>query len=35
MGYILEPEELIHETAPAIIGHLKEDGVDVVLLAPA
>ena len=35
MGYILEPAELIQGTAPAIIGHLREDGVDVVLLAPA
>ena len=35
MGYILDPEQLLCETTPAIIRHLREDAVDVVLLAPA
>lgn len=35
MGYILEPAELLERTVPAIIGHLRQEGVDVVLLVPA
>jgi D-proline reductase (dithiol) PrdB len=35
MGYLLEPEQLLHETAPAIIANLAEDRVDAVVLAPA
>jgi len=35
MGYVLEPEVLLKETAPAISEHLRQDGVDVLLLAPA
>lgn len=35
MGYILDPQEQLKKTAPAIIKELKEDHVDVVLLAPA
>lgn len=35
MGYILDPTQLLAETAPALIRRLKEDAVDVVLLAPA
>lgn len=35
MGYILEPAELLEKTVPAIIGHLEQEGVDVVLLVPA
>jgi len=35
MGYILEPAELLEKTVPAIIGHLAQECVDVVLLVPA
>lgn len=35
MGYILRPEQLLTETAPAIIRNLKEDYADVVVLVPA
>jgi D-proline reductase (dithiol) PrdB len=35
MGYILDPEELLSETVPALIRNLKEDCVDVVVLVPA
>jgi hypothetical protein len=35
MGYILEPEELLKKTIPAIIERLQEDQVDVVVLVPA
>ena len=35
MGYILEPAELLEKSVPAIIGHLRQEGVDVVLLVPA
>ncbi len=34
MGYLLEPEVLLTETTPAIIGHLREEQVDVVALFP-
>jgi D-proline reductase (dithiol) PrdB len=34
MGYILEPTDLLEDTTPAIIRHLKEDQVDAVLLVP-
>lgn len=34
MGYTLNPRSLIEESTPAIIRHLKEDQVDVVLLVP-
>ncbi len=34
MGYQIDPTELIEETTPEIIGHLTEDGVDVVILVP-
>jgi len=34
MGYILEPTALLEETTPAIIEHLGEDQVDLVLLVP-
>jgi D-proline reductase (dithiol) PrdB len=34
MGYILNPERLLSETAPALIQHLKEDQADVVVLVP-
>ena len=35
MGYILNPDELLNETAPALICNLKEDLADVVVLVPA
>ena len=35
MGYILEPETLLDESVPAIIRHLRDDQVDVVVLVPA
>ncbi len=34
MGYILDPEVLLHETTPAIIQNLQKDKVDVVALLP-
>ena len=35
MGYILEPEELIEKTAPAIAERMRAEGVDAAVLAPA
>ena len=35
MGYILDPEELLCETVPALIRDLKADYADVVVLVPA
>lgn len=35
MGYILQPEQLLGETAPAIVRDLREDHADVVVLVPA
>lgn len=35
MGYILDPEELLRDTVPAIIRNLREDLADVVVLVPA
>lgn len=35
MGYTLDPGALLEESTPAIIQHLQEDEVDVVLLVPA
>lgn len=35
MGYILEPQELLEKSIPAIIEHLRADQVDVVVLIPA
>ncbi len=34
MGYILKPERLLAETAPAIVDIFREDKVDVVVLVP-
>jgi D-proline reductase (dithiol) PrdB len=34
MGYTLQPEALVEETAPAIIRQLEEEVVDVVVLVP-
>lgn len=35
MGYILQPEVLLQETAPAIIHDLRAERADVVVLVPA
>lgn len=35
MGYILDPEELLCETVPALIRDLKADFADVIVLVPA
>jgi D-proline reductase (dithiol) PrdB len=35
MGYILEPAELLQKSVPAIIGHLRQDKVDVAVFIPA
>ena len=35
MGYILNPEQLLNETVPALIRDLKADLADVVVLVPA
>lgn len=35
MGYLLDPDQLLCETVPALIRDLKEDQSDVVILAPA
>ena len=34
MGYILDPTDLLEKSTPAIIRHLKNDQVDLVLLVP-
>jgi D-proline reductase (dithiol) PrdB len=34
MGYILQPEVLLHESTPAIIRDMKRDGVNAVVLVP-
>jgi hypothetical protein len=34
MGYILEPQVLLEESTPAMIRHMKQDGVNVVVLVP-
>ncbi len=35
MGYVTRYEELLQETAPAIVEMLQRDGVDLALLVPA
>jgi hypothetical protein len=35
MGYILEPDVLVTETAPAIAERMRADGVDAAALVPA
>jgi D-proline reductase (dithiol) PrdB len=35
MGYTLQPEALLEESTPAIIGYLQNEEVDVVVLIPA
>ena len=34
MGYILQPDELLAKSTPAIIRHLQEEAVDAVVLVP-
>lgn len=34
MGYILDPKELMERSAPAIVGQMKAEEVDVALLVP-
>jgi len=34
MGYTCQPEHLLKESVPAIIGKLREEAVDVVVLVP-
>ncbi len=34
MGYILQPEAFLTESTPAIIQHLQNEVVDVVILVP-
>ncbi len=34
MGYILEPEELLEKTAPAIAEHMRAERVDAAALVP-
>lgn len=34
MGYILQPKELLEESIPAMIKHMKGEGVDIVILVP-
>ncbi|HQR31047.1 MAG TPA: glycine/sarcosine/betaine reductase selenoprotein B family protein [Anaeromyxobacteraceae bacterium] len=35
MGYILDPTELVQETAPRLVAALKAEGVEAVVLVPA
>ena len=35
MGYILEPTELVEQTAPAIAAHMRAERVDAAALVPA
>jgi D-proline reductase (dithiol) PrdB len=34
IGYTCQPERLLQESVPAIIGKLREEKVDVVVLVP-
>jgi D-proline reductase (dithiol) PrdB len=34
MGYILQPQVLLEESTPAMIRHMVQDGVDLVILVP-
>ena len=34
MGYLLQPEEMINSSVPAIVQRLKDEQVDVVILVP-
>lgn len=35
MGYILEPAALLAQSAPAIVEHMRQDGVDLAALVPS
>jgi len=35
MGYLLQPEEMLANSVPAIIQQLKDEHVDVVILVPS
>lgn len=35
MGYTIQPEALLEESTPAIVGHLQNEEVDLVVLIPA
>ena len=34
MGYILDPQVLLAQSVPAMVQHMKNEGVDVVVLVP-
>ncbi len=34
MGYVLQPQVLLEESAPAMIRHMRQDGVDAAVLVP-
>jgi len=34
MGYNLQPQTLLEESTPAMVRHMKRDGVDAVILVP-
>ncbi len=34
MGYILQPQVLLEESVPAMIRHMRQDGIDAVVLVP-
>jgi D-proline reductase (dithiol) PrdB len=34
MGYNLQPQTLLEESTPAMIRHMKQDGVNAVILVP-
>lgn len=34
MGYILQPQMLLERSVPAMIRHMKDDGVNIVVLVP-
>jgi D-proline reductase (dithiol) PrdB len=34
MGYVLKPRELLERSVPAMIGRMREEGVDAVALVP-
>ncbi|MFQ5896152.1 MAG: hypothetical protein ACE5JJ_10120 [Nitrospinota bacterium] len=35
LGYVLETQPLLERTAPALVGHLREEGADALVLLPA
>jgi D-proline reductase (dithiol) PrdB len=34
MGYLLQPEEFLEESVPGMVGQMRRDGVDAVVLLP-